>query len=480
MNVVSRALRRHARDSPASLALHDLASGRRIDYRELDILVDATCAYLASLGLRAGDRLALVLDNTIEFCLLYVAALRSGVVVNPHVFTFIASEIAADLEAAPVAAILVARERLADFEGQRGAAPALGVPPSEEFLDALGSFRGAGPPPWDDRDAIACLYPSCGAHDDPRGIVYTHANLSALIPSICRGFRHSAADVHLVVLPLSHTAALNYSLLPAWSSGATVVLARGFWPIRNGFWDILLAHRVTRVQVVPTVLVMLLHLSGRPARGLALRHVGCGSAPLPLHVQLGFDDAFGLRVANLYGLSETGPTHVDDPGEPGWTAGSIGVPLDVNDVAVLDTSGRPRPDGEEGEIAIRGPNVFAGYAINPRETARCFAGGFFRTGDLGYRNPRDGRHYLTGRCKPLIIKGALNIHPAEIDRVLLGHPAVAGVSTSGAPDDYLGEVVTTVVALKPGVRASEEDLRAYCRDRLSPVKVPDVLRVVAG
>jgi long-chain acyl-CoA synthetase len=413
MNSVSDALRRHALDRPASIALHDLATDRRFDYRELDRLVDAACRYLASLGLHAGDRLALVVDNTIEFCLLFLASLRYGTIANPHPYMFSAAEIAADLEATPPAAVMVAHERVSEFTAGPGRPAVVDVPSGGDFLEALASVRGRGVcNPWP-REGVACLYPSCGAEDDPRGILYSHANLSALIPSICRGLRHSPADVHLVVLPLAHAAALSYSLLPAWWCGATIVLARGFWPIRNDFWEIVRAHRVNRVQVVPTVLVMLLHLAARPRAGLMLPYVGCGSAPLPLRVQLGFEETFGLRVANLYGLSETGPTHVDDPTEPDWKAGSIGVPLDVNEVAILDPEGLPYADGQEGEIAIRGDNVFGGYAVNPHAAAGRFVRGFFRTGDLGYRDPRDGRHHFTGRRKRLIIKGGINIHPSD-------------------------------------------------------------------
>jgi acyl-CoA synthetase (AMP-forming)/AMP-acid ligase II len=473
-----QAVRRHALNSPTSIALHDLATGRRIDYREFDLLVDAACQYLASVGLRAGDRVALVLDNSIEFCLLFLASLRYGTIANPHPYMFIAAEIAADLEETPPAVTLVARDRLSEFEHRStGGSAVVGVPPGDDFIETLRALPLRAVPRLAGKKRTACLYPSCGAGEDARGILYSHANLLALIPSICRGFRYGSADVHLVLLPLAHTAALNYSLLPAWSSGATVVLARGFWPIRNDFWDVVFAHRITRVQVVPTILVMLMHLAGRPHAGLALPHVGCGSAPLPLHVQLGFEDTFGLRVANLYGLSETGPTHVDDPEGAGWTAGSIGVPLDVNEVVILDEEGSPCADGREGEIAVRGANVFEGYAVNPAAAAGCFACGFFRTGDLGYRDPRDGRHYFTRRRKRLIIKGAINIHPSEIDRVMLHHPDIASVSTTGTPDDYLGEVVTTVVRVREGSRVTEEELRAHCRQRLSPLKVPDILRI---
>lgn len=474
---VSGAVRGHAVGRPSATALHDLSTGRRIDFSELDRLTDATCHFLASIGLRAGDTVSLVADNSIAFCLLYLASLRAGTVLNPHPYVFIASEIADDMKPLRPAAALVARSRLAEFDGRCGGAAVVGLESGTGFIEQVGPFLARGPYPDASGATAACVYPSCGSESDPRGIVYTHANLAALIPSICRAFRFSARDVHLVVLPLAHTAALNYSLLPAWLCGATVVLAPGFWPIRSDFWSLVASLGVSYVQVVPTILVMLMHLPAAPRDRLALGYVGCGLAPLPLHVQIGFEEAFGLRVANLYGLSETGPTHVDDPSTPEWRGGSIGTPLDVNEIAFLRPDGQLAADGEPGEIAVRGANVFQGYAVNPQAAVARFARGFFRTGDAGYRDPRDGRHYFTGRTRPLIIKGGINIHPSEVDRVLLAHPDIAASSTSSAPDDYLGEVVTSTVRPRPGAFVTEPALRAYCREHLSPLKVPDVIRI---
>ena len=472
-------LRAHAARRGERVFLHELATGRRLTFRAFDALVDATCRYLASLGVGAGDRVAFSLDNGVECCLLYFACFRMAAVANPFPSIFAPAEIVEELDLVPPRVVLVPRERVTGFTACSSRHRVLPVDAAVTggFLDSLGAFAG----PWQDAlpaaHTVACLYPSAGAETEPRGIRYTHGNLAGLLPSIVRGFRFAATDVHLVVLPLGHTAALSYSLFPAAWCGAAVVLTPGFWDIRDEFWRVAGDFRVTYVQTVPAILVMLQHLPGSPGAACTLPYVGCGSAPLPPHVQAGFERSFGLRVANLYGLSETGPTHVDDPREAGWTAGTIGLPLDVNEVRVLDGSGRRVPDGVEGELAIRGANVFPGYELNAGAAAGRFTGGFFRTGDAGVRDPRDGRFRFVRRLKPIIIRGGINIHPREIDRVLLSHPDVEAVSTTAVPDDYLGEAITSVVTLRNGAAATTATLRQHCRERLSTIKVPDVIRV---
>jgi acyl-CoA synthetase (AMP-forming)/AMP-acid ligase II len=466
----------HARRLHDKTFLVDLTSGRRYSFREFNGLVDRTCRYFEKLGLRPGDTAAAVLENSMEFCLLYFGALRSAIRFNPYPSIFAPGDVQRDTAAIRPKAVFLPeprREEFRDLDAEKIFLPT-GTPGA--FIEGLEHF----PPQFSEvavtPSDVACLYCSSGRLVDPRGILYTHGNLAVLIPSVIRGLGLSEADVHLIVLPLAHTAALNYSLLPAAWLGATAVLARDFWTERGRFWRIVGEMNVTYVEVVPTVLYILLHQREMPDRPVAISHMACGSAPLSPILRNEFETAFGLPVADLYGLTETGPTHYDAVWSPGWKRGTIGRPLDCNEVAILDGEGRGTRPGEVGEIAVRGGNVFPGYAIHPGLTSSRFRDGWFLTGDQGMED-QEGYFHFKGRKKELIIRGGINIHPGEIDEVLRTHPDVIDSKTHGTPDDFFGELISTEVLLRGGSTATGAILKTFLGRRLSPIKIPDSIRI---
>jgi len=464
----------HAVRHPDKIFLIDLHSGRAFSFGEFDSLVNRTCRYLENLGARPGDIVSTVLENSVEFCLLYFAALRSNIVLSPFPAFFSAWDILRDTEFIRPKFVFLPEARRDEFRSAGEQKSALQTIPSDGFFETLQTF----PPDFPEIAAsplhFACLYQTAGRRADPRGVLYSHGNMFTLIPSVIRGFRLSAKDVHLIVLPLAHTAALNYSLLPAAWLGATVVLARDFWPDRERFWEIVRNYGVNYVEVVPTILHVLLHQKARPGRLESLPFMPCGSAPLSPDIRTEFDREFGLPVADLYGLTETGPTHADAVWSPGWKKGTIGKPLDCNEIRVLDKDGRRCPVGESGEIAIRGNNVFPAYAINPELRSAHFRDDWFLTGDLGIEDA-DGYFHFSGRKKELIIRGGMNVHPGEIDEVFQTHPDVLRSATRGTPDDFFGELIRAKITLRPGSAATESSLKEYCRRYLSPIKVPDII-----
>jgi acyl-CoA synthetase (AMP-forming)/AMP-acid ligase II len=473
---VTERLTIHARRLHDKTFLIELQSGRRYSFREFNELVDRTCRYFENLGLRPGDTAAAVLDNTIEFCLLYFGALRSAVRFNPYPSIFTAGDVRRDTAAIRPKAIFLPEERREEFRDLDSEKIFLPTGTSGAFIEELKNY----PPKFSEvaivPSDVACIYCSSGRLIDPRGILYTHGNIGVLIPSVIRGLGLSEADVHLIVLPLAHTAALNYSLLPAAWLGATAILARDFWTLRNRFWEIISGQNVTYVEVVPTVLYILLHQPVMPDSSVYLSYLACGSAPLPLDLRNEFERTFGFPVADLYGLTETGPTHSDAVCSPGWKRGTIGRPLDCNEVVILDDEGHKLPPGKAGEIAVRGGNVFPGYAIHPGLTSSHFRDGWFLTGDLGMEDP-EGYFHFRGRKKELIIRSGINIHPGEIDEVLRTHPNIMECRTHGTPDEFFGELILTEVVLRGGSMATEAMLKAFLSNRLSPIKIPDSIRV---
>ncbi len=466
----------YSRERPDKTFLFELKRNLAISFREFEGLVGAACRLFRGLGLEKGDTVSAVLDNNAEFCVLYFASLFYGTVFNPFPNFLIAPEIKRDLEAVKPKITFIQEERRPEFGSlpDEQAVYFVSAGPKRGFLAELGSDPDGPPEGEADPEAPACLYHTSAPASEPRGVFYSRRNIRALIPSVARGLKLGEEDVHLIVLPLGHTAALNYSLLPAALHGGSVVLADSFWNIRKDFWSLVRDRGITYAEVVPTILFILLHLPGRPRGPASLKYLGCGSAPLSIKLQDEFEAGFGLPVANLYGLTETGPTHFDDPFSPGWKRGRIGRPLDVNRVAVIGSGGNELPDGRTGEIAVQGDNVFPGYAINGELTSRHFVNGFFRTGDLGARDD-DGVFEFRGLKKRLIIRGGINVHPGEIDEVLACHPGVLEAWTEGTPDDFFGELIRSYVVLREGWAVPESQLKSFCAERLSPIKIPDFI-----
>jgi acyl-coenzyme A synthetase/AMP-(fatty) acid ligase len=470
-----------SKESPDKTFVFELKRNLGLSYKKTNELVNSLCHFFQKRGFKQGDIITLYLDNNLELVLLLLASLRFGTVAFLYPSLFIPAELKKDLELIPSKAVFVSAERAEEFRTiTRQRLIVVKTQSQNGLLDKIAGLNGRYDQQEIRPEDNALLYQSSGAACQPRGIYYTHGNLAALIPSVCRGFRFSETDIHLIGLPLAHSAALNYSLFPVLMSGGSVILADSFWNIRDSFWKVCGLYGVSYVEVVPTVLYMLYHLSfdGRDRSALkTIKYIGCGSAPLSESLQMEFEKNFGLPAANLYGLTETGPTHVDYPLSEEWRRGTIGRPLDVNRVTILDEDGKECNPGEKGEIAVKGENVFPGYAVWPELTRKCFKQDYFCTGDIGLKD-REEYFYFCGIKKELIIRGGINIHPDEINEVILSHPQVKKCRTEGIPNDFFGEQIKTFIVLKTKGAISEKELKAYCSRFLSPIKIPDFVAFV--
>ena len=314
-----------------------------------------------------------------------------------------------------------------------------------------------------DRD-IASLYYSSGTTGNPKGVLYSNKNMVSLIDSIVRGFDFTSTISHMAFLPFGHTASINYNILPALFCGAPLFISQGFEHLRKTFFKCLSKYKIGYTEVVPTV-VFLLNKLNLQTEGLDfenLKFIGCGSSTLPLVAQTEFIDKYKIPLANLYGLSETGPSHIDNPLEPNWAPGSIGVPLDVNKCMI----------NRDGEILLKGENVFVGYFKNPDLYKEVVLDGWFHTGDIGYE--KDGKFYFTDRKKDLIIKGGINIVPMEIEETLYKHPDVHECAVVGRDNDLFGEEIVAVIVSKNerDEATLSQELKALCKSELSNYKVP--------
>ena len=309
----------------------------------------------------------------------------------------------------------------------------------------------------------------------PKGAELTHAGLVRNATLTARTLLGSSQnDVIMGCLPLFHVFGLTCGLNASVATAGTLTLLPRFDPAKA--LDIVQRDGVTIFEGVPTMYAAMLHhpddQGSDAAKAATLRVCVSGGAALPVEILRGFEEKFGCMILEGYGLSETSPVasfnHPDRVRKPG----SIGTPVEGVEMRLVDDEGNTAPDGEIGEIAIRGHNVMKGYWNKPEETAEAMtADGWFRTGDLA-RVDADGYYFIVDRKKDLIIRGGYNVYPREIEEVLHEHPAVAEVAVIGIPDAALGEEVGAAVALKPGASATTDELRAFARDRVAAYKYP--------
>ncbi len=321
-----------------------------------------------------------------------------------------------------------------------------------------------------DEDTAVILYTS-GTTGHPKGAELTHGNLRSNT-EVCRDeIVHAGPDdVIFGGLPLFHVFGQTVALNVAVASGACLTLLPRF--DADHALRIIDGHRVTVFEGVPTMYVALLHA---PDRGdydtSSLRMCISGGAALPVEVLRGFEEAFDVPVLEGYGLSETSPVasfnHIDRVRKPG----SIGTPIRDVQMRVVTSDDHDVPEGEVGEIVIRGPNVMKGYWQRPEATTEALRDGWFHTGDLA-RIDEDGYFYIVDRKKDMIIRGGYNVYPREIEEVLYEHPAVAEAAVIGLPHPSLGEEVAAAVALKPGATITAEELRDYVKGQVAAYKYP--------
>ncbi len=453
--------------------------GFTTSFQSLGEQVESLAAVLAASGLEAGDRVAIVLGNGLEYLVSFLSVARARLVAAPLNPAYKAEEFRFYLEDAGARAVVAAPEMFVAREVARER----DLPVWTPFRDAAGRVRLEGdrltslsrdvapPLPGD----VALFLHTSGTTSRPKGVPLTHANLMTSIGNIAAHYRLTPADVGLVVMPLFHVHGLIGATLAPLFAGSTVVVpprfsAREFWPAAR-------AYGVTWYSAVPTihqVLVGRADADGAPQQS-GFRFIrSCSSALAPATLA-GLEARFGAPVLEAYAMTEASHQMTSNPLPPAvHKPGSVGRGTNV-DVAVMDEAGNLLPAGTPGEVVVRGANVTQGYHNNPTANAEAFTKGWFRTGDRGLLDA-DGYLTLVGRIKELINRGGEKISPLEVDAALLAHPAVAEAASFAVPDPKYGEEVHAAVVLK--AEATAEELTAHCLGRLADFKVPKVFHIV--
>lgn len=466
-----------ARPEHPALVFHDRAA----TYRELDALVDRTAAALHGLRVGKGDRVALLLGNIPEFVHALHGTLRVGAIAAPLNVMLTPEELGyvlADAEARAVVvgidlvpAVLAVRDRLASLDHVLVVGPAP-TPPGTSSLDEL--LDAAGDPPEVEvgPDDPALLGYTAGTTAAPRGAVLSHGNLLANLDQLREvpELREAASDVVLLVLPLFHIYGLNAALNVVLREGATALLVERFHPVES--LRLVERHGVTVLFGVPQMYAAWLAASRDETFDLSsVRLAVSGAAPLPARALRAFRERFGCVIWEGYGLTETSPVVTTNALGEEPRPGSIGLPLPGLEVRLVDEDGTDVVDGDPGELLVRGPNVFTGYRGRPEETEEAFVDGWFRTGDVAYRD-QDGFLFLVDRTKDLIIVSGFNVFPREVEEAIAAHPEVAECAVVGVPDERTGEAVKALVVPRRGASLTEEEVLEHCRGTLARFKLP--------
>ncbi|WP_299689865.1 AMP-binding protein [uncultured Tateyamaria sp.] len=328
-------------------------------------------------------------------------------------------------------------------------------------------------PAFDATQHALLMYTS-GTTGQPKGVVHSHASLLAGGWTTAIAHELSPSDRGFCVLPIYHINGLCVTLMGALVSGGSLAMTARF--SASSFWDQAAVAEVTWFSVVPTIISHLLHNPTNPSAEVCarLRFGRSASSALAVETQSAFEERFKVPIIETMGLTETAAQILSNPLPPGVRKiGSPGIGYG-NAVCILTPELAPAAPMQEGEIAIRGPNVMLEYLHNPEATAKTFAGDWLRTGDLGHID-KDGYVFVTGRLKELIIKGGENIAPREIDEVLYSEPDIIEAAAFARPCKSYGETVEAAVSVKPGSQLSEAALIALCEQRLGKFKSPDCI-----
>jgi long-chain acyl-CoA synthetase len=453
-----------------------------ITYARLDELSARVAGWLRERGLRPGEPVGLMTPNVPQFPVLYYGILRAGGAVVPMNPLLKAREVAHYLGDSGARFLLA-------WESAAGEAAAGAAKAGAEAANALPEVVSIGErtlaeiATWPaspevirraDDDTAVILYTS-GTTGTPKGAELTHANMhrnaSVAATSL---FGLDPDDVVMGCLPLFHCFGQTCGLNAAVLSGACLTLNPWFSPAAA--LRVIGRDRVTVFEGVPTMYVGMLAEGAAGTDTSSLRLCVSGGAALPVEVLHGFEKEFQTVVLEGYGLSETSPVATfnrHDRRKPG----SIGEPIEGVELRLVsvgdsaETAADAPSAGEVGEIAIRGHNVMKGYWKRPEETVAAMRGGWFHTGDLG-RIDEDGFYYIVDRKKEMIIRGGYNIYPREIEEVLYEHPAVLEAAVIGIPHPLHGEEVGAAVTLRPGSRATPDELRDYVKARVAAYKYP--------
>jgi acyl-CoA synthetase (AMP-forming)/AMP-acid ligase II len=497
LNNLSELLTRHVQEQPERTAVGTSDGRTVISYGQLDALVRSAMAQLSWLGLKPGDTIALVADNCVEFVVGLLAVVSSGARVAPLNPALTLSRLSTRLSELSAHAVLAPKHLASKLEFAEATAGS-----AARWILSVEGSRGAFEVRIADRNGqshanraaektstpidgedVALLMFTAGTTSAPKVVPLTHRNVVASVHSIASGYDLSPQDATLIVMPLFHGHGLISGLLATLASGGSAYLPSTGGFSAHLFWGDVVRLGVTWYTAVPTIHRILVNRASKDYPSSAptkLRFIRSCSAPLDEELAAAITAIFRAPLISAYGMTEASHQVASNPlpvHGPDKTS-SVGLPTGV-EIRIVADDGRDVATASVGEILVRGATVTSGYLNNPHANSASFVDGWFRSGDLGSVDA-DGYLYVRGRIKEIINRGGEKISPGEIETVLLSNPKVLDAESFGESDAIYGENVQAAVILRPGMEATEDELRDYCRTRLSVFEVPERIHIVSN
>jgi long-chain acyl-CoA synthetase len=473
-----RAKREKHEDKPA-VFFYD----RTMSYRELDEASTRVAAALSLMGVRKGEIVSMMMNNSPEFYAVFFGIQKAGAVAGPVNCWWQTGEVEYLLNDSGTRIFFMDGSYLYHLEALEGKTgmeelivneadtPASGAKTLHEILgsDEEGALSddviGASP--------AAILYTS-GTTGKPKGALLTHSNLmfAGRAKSLAADLRSD--DRAICVLPLFHGAGLLDLSMPCLYSGASIVLRENF--SASEFWGCIEDYRVTGMYGVPTIYHILLQLDeSKTVDASSLRFGVIGAAPTPIELINEFENRYGMRIIEGYGLTENSGGACLTPTEGARKIGSAGVPMESVEIRIFDEDDNELPSGEVGEIVIKSEGVMKEYWKKPEETAQTMRDGWLHSGDMG-RFDEDGWLYIVDRKKEMVIRGGENIYPKELEDILYAHPKISEVAVIGVPDKKYGEEVMVCIVPQGDIELTSEEIIDFCKKNMASYKVPKYVR----
>ena len=460
---------------PNKIAVKEIGSNRALSYARLNTLANLLAHHLAEkLRLQKGDRVAILAENTLEHLIFLSAAQKTGIILVPINFRLTPAEIDYLLgDSAPTAIYYQQRyfEKIAGLPNFKRAThhATLESLSTDLFLKTNEDVSAFPNRELQPEDPVLILYTS-GTTGFPKGALYTHQMMfwNSINTALRLGI--TDADRTLNVMPFFHTGGWNVLQTPFFHHGAYVALLAKFEPAQ--VLQLLASEKVTIFMGVPTMLKMMADTPEFNVVDLsALRFIITGGEAMPLPYIKKWHEK-GIPIRQGYGLTEFGPNvtslhHTDAIRK----MGSIGKPNFYIDYKIVDDNNQPVKQGDIGELCLKGPTCTPGYWQNPEATAEAIENGWFHTGDY-VREDEEGFLYVVDRKKNMYISGGENVYPAEVERLLLTHPAVKEAAVIGVPDEKWGEVGKAFIVCDTGRFVTETDIISFCRDKIAGFKIP--------
>lgn len=472
---------RSSRDYPDHPAVID--GNKQLTYSQLKNATDRLASALYCRGFQKGERIAVMLPNSMEYIVSFYAIQRLGgvvVQVNPMYQT---NELDYLLRDSDAKWFIGYREQIHKLEqiSLNDQLTIIVADGTQEQEDSLYRWIAEGNnelPPLDIRpeEDLAVLQYTGGTTGRSKGVMLTHSNLVSNLQTFSSlgGMIQRPGECFLGIPPLFHVLGLSHLNMAILNAAAYICVSRFE---ASQVLELIRKHRPTVFPGVPTMYIALLqHPDFKKGDLDSLKLCLCGSAPMPVEVIQEFEQKTGKKIYEGYGLSETSSVTHRNPITGKRKPGSIGLPLPNTDAKIVDsdTGIRELSPGEPGELIIKGPHVMKGYWKNPDETNLAMRDGWLYTGDIATMD-EDGYFYIAGRKKDLIIAGGYNIYPVEVEEILYQHPAVAEACVFGVPDPYRGETVKAAIVPRQQVRVTEQEIINWCIERMAKYKVPRLI-----